>query len=81
VVVEGGYKLEFNRDKKIDSVKGVSKLPDSVVPEKILAYVASNYPGNYIIEWDADKTTQEVKLDNRLELVFNSAGDFLRIDD
>jgi len=81
VVVEGGYKLEFNRDKKIDSVKGVPKLPDSVVPEKILAYVASNYPGNYIIEWDADKTTQEVKLDNRLELVFNSAGDFLRIDD
>ena len=81
VVVEGGYKLEFNRDKKIDSVKGVSKLPDSVVPEKILAYVASNYPGNYIIEWDADKTTQEVKLDNRLELVFNSAADFLRIDD
>ncbi|KXK17124.1 MAG: PepSY-like domain-containing protein [Saprospiraceae bacterium] len=81
VVVEGGYKLEFNRDKKIDSVKGVSKLPDSVVPEKILAYVASNYPGNYIIEWDVDKTTQEVKLDNRLELVFNSAGDFLRIDD
>ena len=81
VVVEGGYKLEFNRDKKIDSVKGVSKLPDSVVPEKILAYVASNYPGNYIIEWDADKTTQEVKPDNRLELVFNSAGDFLRIDD
>ncbi|HRN35251.1 MAG TPA: PepSY-like domain-containing protein [Saprospiraceae bacterium] len=81
VVVEGGYKLEFNRDKKIDSVKGVSKLPDSVVPEKILAYVASNYPGNYIIEWDVDKSTQEVKLDNRLELVFNSAGDFLRIDD
>ncbi len=81
VVVEGGYKLEFNRNKKIDSVKGVSKLPDSVIPEKILSYVTSKYPGNYIIEWDLDKTTQEIKLDNKLEMVFNHSGDFLRIDD
>lgn len=81
VIVEGNFTLEFNRKKEIESVKGLTQIPDSVIPEKILNYVKTNYPGNYIIEWDVDRNNQQIKLDNRLELEFNKSGDFLRIDD
>ncbi|MBP9132419.1 MAG: PepSY-like domain-containing protein [Saprospiraceae bacterium] len=80
VIVEGNYTLEFDSKKRIDNVKGTEKLPDSIIPTKILDYIKSNYASNYIIEWDLDKNTQEVKLDNRLELVFDKSGNFLRID-
>lgn len=80
MIVEGNYTLEFDSKKRIDNVKGTEKLPDSIIPTKILDYIKSNYASNYIIEWDLDKNTQEVKLDNRLELVFDKSGNFLRID-
>ncbi len=80
VIIEGNYKLEFDSKKRIDNIKGTDKLPDSVIPNKILEYVKANYSSNYIIEWDLDKSTQEVKLENKLELVFDKSGYFLRID-
>ncbi|MCO6460766.1 MAG: PepSY-like domain-containing protein [Saprospiraceae bacterium] len=81
VVLEGNYRLEFNKSKEIDNIKGLEKLPDSVIPPVVLDYVKTNYPNNIILEWDLDKNIQEIKLDNRIELVFDLLGNFLRIDD
>ena len=39
------------------------------------------FPNAKIIEWKRKKNTQVVELTNDMELVFNSKGDFLRIDD
>lgn len=80
VTLEGNFYLEFNRKKEVIEIKGLSKLPDSVIPEKILEYVVTQYPENHIIKWELDDKSQEVTLDNELELVFNLKGDFLRID-
>ena len=80
VLLEGSYSLEFNRKKQIISVKGLSKLPDSVVPDKLLDYVLKNYPSQLIFEWSLDDREQEIKLDNELELIFNLKDEFKRID-
>lgn len=80
VRLENGFKLEFNRKMEIIEIEGTDRLPDSVIPVKILDYVNQNYPENYIIEWELEGKNQEVKLDSRLELQFTMSGEFLRID-
>ncbi|NLW30122.1 MAG: hypothetical protein GXY77_01545 [Fibrobacter sp.] len=72
--------LEFNRKNEIIDIDGVSQLPNSVIPEKILQYVTTNYPTNFITDWELDGKNQQIELDNGLDLEFNMNGDFLRID-
>jgi len=80
VTLSGSISLEFNRKKEIVDIDGISQLPDSVIPDKIRAFVASNYPGNVITDWELDDKNQQVELDNGLDLAFNMSGEFLRID-
>jgi hypothetical protein len=80
LILDGNISLEFNGKKQITDIDGTTRLPDSVIPSKILNYVSANYPDNFIIGWELDDRNQQVKLDNRMELEFNIAGDFLRID-
>jgi hypothetical protein len=71
--------LEFNSSFEITSIESSTKLPDSVIPQPILTYVAENYPNNFITDWELETTYQEVELDNDLELEFTLTGDFVRI--
>lgn len=80
VILEGNITLEFNKKHEVTSIESRTVLPESVIPEKILSYVKTNYADAAIVEWERDDNRQQVKLDNRLELEFNKAGDFLRID-
>lgn len=80
VYLSEGFNLDFDKQGKILGVEGSSKLPDSVVPEKILAYVSTNYPDQFIRDWELDDRGQEVKLSNGMELKFDKNGNFLRID-
>ena len=78
------YKLEFNEKgvvQKIESKNRNSNLPKSVLPVKITEYVNKHFPNTQIVEWSRDNNKQVVELDNELELVFNSKGNFVRIDD
>ena len=80
VYLSEGFNLDFDKKGKILGVEGSSKLPDSVVPEKILTYVNTNYPDHFIRDWELDDRGQEVKLSNGMELKFDKNGNFLRID-
>lgn len=80
VYLANGVKLEFNVNGEIDSIESLKQLPDSVIPAAILTYVNTNYPNEYIIEWDNDVNDQEVKISNGLELKFSKTGEFIRID-
>ncbi|GAB1402903.1 hypothetical protein MASR1M74_00810 [Lentimicrobium sp.] len=80
VILEGGFSLEFDRKLEIIEIDGSSRLPDSVIPAKILDYVNQNYSGIYITDWETDGKNQQVGLENELELEFNMSGEFLRID-
>ncbi|WP_229238590.1 PepSY-like domain-containing protein [Dyadobacter sp. Leaf189] len=83
VILDNQVALEFDNKGECYSVDGTNdtKIPDSVIPLKVLEYVQTNYADHFITEWEKSKTTQEVKLSNRKELVFNLSGTFLRIDD
>lgn len=72
--------LEFNSNYEIIDIDSTSKLPDSVIPEAILDYTATNYPDNYITDWELELDHQQVELDNNVELEFDINGDFIRID-
>lgn len=80
ITLSEGIKLEFDNKYSIIEIDGRSKLPDSVIPTEILNYVTTNYSGYFITKWELEGKNQQVKLDNGLELEFNSKGEFLRID-
>ncbi|MGV3762820.1 PepSY-like domain-containing protein [Parapedobacter sp.] len=80
VYLSDGFNLDFDKKGNIISVEGTSRLPDSVVPEKILAYVQANYPDYFIRDWELDDRGQEVTLSNGIDLKFDKEGSFLRID-
>lgn len=78
------YKLDFDKNCNITDIENKDKkhaLPKSVLSVKITAYVERKFPKAKIIGWEKDKGTQTVELNNDIEIVFNSKGDFLRIDD
>ncbi len=44
LILDEGFKLEFDGKNNVTDIDGHTKLPDSVIPEKIRAYVTANYP-------------------------------------
>lgn len=82
VQLKNGVELEFTKDGVIKSVesKRNDRLPNSVIPAKLLGYVQTNFPDDYIVAWSMDDRDQEIELSNGLELKFNKEGDFLRLD-
>jgi hypothetical protein len=47
----------------------------------IAEYVIVHYPDQFIVEYQVDYTRQTIELNNRLELIFDLKGNFLKIDD
>jgi hypothetical protein len=80
VILSDNLSLEFNRKREIIDIDGVGQLPNSVIPAKILEYVKTNYPDNFITDWELDDRNQQIQLNNGIDLEFNMKGDFLRID-
>lgn len=59
-----------------------SHVQTSSLLQSILDYITNNYPGVTIIEAELeDNGNYEITLRNGLELIFNSEGEFLGIDD
>ena len=72
--------LEFDGNFSIKKIESKSALPQSVAPEKIVAYIHKNYPNNKILEWKKEKKGQKIELDNDIDVVFDLNGKFLGID-
>ncbi|MEM0518325.1 PepSY-like domain-containing protein [Aequorivita flava] len=72
--------LEFNGDLEITAIDDDSQLPNSVIPNSILEYVAQNYASNFITDWELENNHQQVELNNGTELEFTLNGEFIRID-
>lgn len=54
----------------------------AALPQAILNYISTNYPNNTIHEAEIeDNNNYEVELNNGTELIFDSQGNFLGIDD
>ncbi len=72
--------LDFNSSYEITDIDGTTQLPDSVIPQAILDYVAQSYPANFITDWELERNHQQIELNNGLELEFELNGAFIRID-
>ncbi|MFV0572371.1 MAG: PepSY-like domain-containing protein [Xanthomarina gelatinilytica] len=72
--------LKFNNAYAVTQIISSQPLPNTVIPQAILNYVAANYPNNTITDWNLDDDHQEVELDNNLELEFTLEGVFIGID-
>lgn len=82
ITLKSGIKLEFNNNKEIIEIDGNDKkLPDSVIPEKILSYIKTSFPDAFVTSWELDGKFQKVELNNSLDLVFDLNGNFKEIDD
>ncbi len=69
--------LEFDKFENIIEIECKSKLPDSTIPTKILSYVNSNFPNNYIVSWEIKGKIQKVELSDKNKLVFDLEDNFL----
>lgn len=82
VYLESGTKIEFDNSGNWTDVEvpvGMS-VPASIIPEAISLYLDRNYHGIGIHEISVDALGYDVELKNGLELLFDPAGTFIRID-
>lgn len=75
-----GTELEFDKAGFWTDVDcGFSVLPDGILPEDIAEYVESSYPQETVYKVERKAGGFEVALTGGAELMFNAAGEFIRI--
>lgn len=82
VVLQDGCEIDFKGDGNWESVDcGHKAVPADLVLKPIRDYVAANYKKAIIVKIDKEKNGYEIELNNGIELKFDRAGNFQRIDD
>lgn len=86
VFYDNGTEVKFDRKGNWESVEHeYSKIPESVVPEAIMAMIKSKQPGKAVTGISRDLTGRdkgyEVELENVIEMKFDIEGRFIRYDD
>ena len=76
-----GTKLECNNKAQLRKVSNKNGIKEVFVPEKILTYVHETFPNATITEYKKETMKQEIELNDKMDLVFNKNGAFIRIDD
>jgi hypothetical protein len=80
VYLSNGTRIELSRRGEWRNVENhLAGVPHSVIPNKILTYVAENYPDQMIIGIERDREI-DVELKGGVELVFSLNEDFVRFD-
>lgn len=77
-----GTEIDFDADgalKKVDC-KALA-VPEALVPQEVLTYVKTTFPGSFITEWGREDRGYQAQLNNGLELQFDKSYRFLRLDD
>lgn len=82
VMLTGGTEIEFDGKGNLDEADGNKKaIPTSILTKPIATYIAANYKGLEVEKFEKEKSGYKVEFLNDLELKFDNAGKFLRIDD
>lgn len=82
VIMTGGAEIEFDGKGNFDEADGnKTALPNSLLPKAISTYIAVNYKGQQVEKLEKERWGYKVEFLNGLELEFDNAGKFLRIDD
>ena len=80
VYLSDGTFIEFKKNGEWKEIENrTTGVPESVIPTKILDYIATNYSDCFVIDIERDRQ-YDVELNNDLDLDFNLDGNFIRID-
>ena len=80
VHMANGTRIELSRRGEWRNVENhLAGVPNSVIPNKILTYIAENYPDQMIIGIERDRQI-DVELKGGVELVFSLSEDFVKFD-
>ena len=82
IVFADGSKIEFGRKGEwVEIDCRYTSVPQAIIPDAIKTYVKSNFPDAKILEIERKRGNHEVKLSNKLELVFDKNLKIKGIDD
>ncbi|MDR1130415.1 MAG: PepSY-like domain-containing protein [Prevotellaceae bacterium] len=85
VYLTNGFEIDFTKSGDWDDVDGkYTAIPESILnllPQGIPEYVKNTLKDCHIVEVNKEHYGYEIELSNRMELKFNSKGEFIRIDD
>lgn len=82
VVLTSGDELEFDSDGVWTEVECKrTRVPASLLPAAVGQYVQTKFPNDSIEKLKRKRRKTEVELYNGLELIFDSNGNFERMDD
>lgn len=84
VILDNGIKIEFDKDGnwvEIEAVEDDQAIPSEFVPEKILAYLAVNYPGLGVNSIEIEDDGYEIELTDGTDLDFDLQGNFVKVDE
>lgn len=73
VSFKDGTKATFDRRGKWTKIESRTReVPAGIVPAEASAYIERNFPGSVVIEIARERNETEMKLDNGIELTFDS---------
>ncbi|MDR1115919.1 MAG: PepSY-like domain-containing protein [Tannerella sp.] len=82
VFLVDGSKVEFDGKGEWEKVECVNrKIPDGIVPGKIVEYVEKSHPGLVIVKIERDRRDYEIELNNDLEIKFDMRFNVTGYDD
>lgn len=81
IILADGSKIKFEGEAWEEiSVPNGQSVPEVFVLEPIQSYMAQNLPDQTIVKIEKDKKGYEIKLSNGMEIDFDTAGNFVKID-
>lgn len=81
VILNDGTEIDFNSDGTIKEIDcGRSAIPEALVLKPIRDYVNSNFKGAKIVGMDVERGGYEITLSTGVDLKFDRAGNFKKID-
>lgn len=82
VKLNNGMEIDFNAECNWTDIDGNNqRIPYALISEAIVSYVQTNYPEPIFIKGiDKESFGFEVELSNGVDLIFDTNGEFVRID-
>ena len=79
--LSNGFEIDFDAEGNWTDIDGNSQtVPNAIVPQAILDYVAANYASSTVTTIEIENHGYDIELSNGTDLVFNENGEFIRID-
>ena len=80
VMLMNGTKIEFSHCGNLKSVSSKNGISSDLIPAPIREYVSAHYPEAGYLEYEVNRRSFEVKLNNRMELKFNTNFHIIELD-